>query len=232
MPSNDPVVLVIEDEAPIRRFLRSALVDHGYQFVEATNAKEGLAQATTRNPDLIILDLGLPDMDGLEVVRQLREWTTLPIIILSARGQETVKVNALDAGADDYLTKPFGVDELLARMRVILRHTARLAQEVDEPIFILDDWKVDLSKRQVFVGEKEIHLTPTEYKLLITLIRYPGKVITHRQLLKDVWGAAYTNESQYIHVYMTRLRHKLELDPTRPQHLMLELGVGYRLKVD
>jgi two-component system, OmpR family, KDP operon response regulator KdpE len=232
MPNNDPVVLVIEDEAPIRRFLRSALADHGYQFIEATNGKDGLMQAATRNPDLIILDLGLPDMDGLEVVRQLREWTTLPIIILSVRSQESTKVSALDAGADDYLTKPFSVEELLARLRVILRHAAHLTQGTEEPVFILDDWKVDLSKRQVFVGDKEIHLTPTEYKLLTTLIRYAGKVITHHQLLKEVWGVAYANESQYLHVYMTRLRHKLECDPTRPKHLMLELGVGYRLKVD
>ncbi len=232
MPNDDPVVLVIEDEAPIRRFLRSALMDHGYQFVEAANAKDGLTQAATRKPDLIILDLGLPDLDGLEVIRQLQEWTALPIIILSVRGQETIKVSALDAGADDYSTKPFSVGELLARIRVILRHSARLTQKAEEPVFTVDDWRVDLSKRQVFVGEKEIHLTPTEYKLLTTLIRYAGKVITHRQLLKEVWGVAYTNEAQYLHVYMTRLRHKLERDPARPKHLMLELGVGCRLKVD
>jgi len=183
-------------------------------------------------PDLIILDLGLPDLDGLEVVRRLREWTTLPIIILSVRNQETVKVSALDAGADDYLTKPFSVEELLARMRVVLRHSAGLSQKAEEPVFTLEDWKVDLSSRQVFMDEKEIHLTPTEYKLLTTLIRHAGKVITHRQLLKEVWGDAYSNEDQYLHVYMTRLRHKLEKDPARPKHLMIELGVGYRLKVD
>jgi two-component system KDP operon response regulator KdpE len=232
MPENDPIVLVIEDEAPIRRFLKSALIDHGYQFFEAANAKDGLSQATTRKPDLIILDLGLPDLDGLEVVRRLREWTTLPIIILSVRNQETVKVSALDAGADDYLTKPFSVEELLARMRVVLRHSAGLSQKAEEPVFTLEDWKVDLSSRQVFMDEKEIHLTPTEYKLLTTLIRHAGKVITHRQLLKEVWGDAYSNEDQYLHVYMTRLRHKLEKDPARPKHLMIELGVGYRLKVD
>jgi two-component system, OmpR family, KDP operon response regulator KdpE len=231
MPNPDPVILVIEDEAPIRRFLRTALTNHGYQFVEAATAKDGL-EAALQQPDLIILDLGLPDLDGLEVVRQLREWTFLPIIILSVRGHESVKVSALDAGADDYLTKPFSVEELLARIRVVLRHATNIEQKSEEPIFTVDDWKVDLSKRQVFVGEREIHLTPIEYKLLTTLIRYAGKVITHRQLLKEVWGSAYSNETQYLHVYMTRLRHKLECDPARPQHLMLELGVGYRLKVD
>jgi len=232
MSDRDPVVLVIEDEVPIRRFLRSALIDHGYQFFEAANTKDGLSQATTRTPDLIILDLGLPDLDGLEVVRRLREWTILPIIILSVRNQESTKVSALDAGADDYLTKPFSVEELLARMRVVLRHSASVAQKTGEPVVQFDNWKVDLSNRQVFVDEKEIHLTPTEYKLLTTLIRYAGKVITHRQLLKEVWGDAYSNEDQYLRVYMTHLRHKLEKDPARPKHLMVELGVGYRLKVD
>jgi two-component system, OmpR family, KDP operon response regulator KdpE len=232
MVEPDPVVLVIEDEVPIRRFLRTTLSKHGYQFVEAATAKEGLAQAASRQPELIILDLGLPDMDGLEVVRHLREWTALPIIILSARGQENAKVSALDAGADDYMTKPFGVEELLARIRVVMRHAAQIEQKTEQAIFAVDDWKVDLGKRQVFVGDKEVRLTPTEYKLLTMLIRYSGKVITHRQLLKEVWGDAYANETQYLHVYMTRLRHKLERDPAQPRHLMLELGVGYRLKVE
>jgi two-component system, OmpR family, KDP operon response regulator KdpE len=232
MADPEPVVLVIEDEVPIRRFLRTALTKHGYQIVEAATAREGLAQAASRQPELIILDLGLPDLDGLEVVRQLREWTTLPIIILSARGQESVKVSALDAGADDYVTKPFSVEELLARIRVVMRHAAQVEQKVEDAVFTVDEWKVDLSKRQVFVGDKEVRLTPTEYKLLTTLIRYAGKVITHRQLLKEVWGDAYANETQYLHVYMTRLRHKLERDPAQPCHLILELGVGYRLKVD
>jgi two-component system KDP operon response regulator KdpE len=232
MSDTEPVILVIEDEPPIRRFLRTALTGHGYKYVEAATAKEGLAQAATRQPDLIILDLGLPDLDGLEVIRRLREWTILPIVILSVRGQESDKINALDAGADDYLTKPFGVGELLARIRVILRHVARTTHESEESHFTVGDLKVDLLNRQIFVGETEVHLTPIEYRLLTTLIRYAGKVVTHRQLLKEVWGPGYTEESQYLRVYMTQLRHKLEADPARPRYLTTELGVGYRLKVD
>jgi two-component system, OmpR family, KDP operon response regulator KdpE len=228
----EPVILVIEDEPPIRRFLRTALTAHGYKYVEAATAKEGLAQATTRQPDLIILDLGLPDQDGLEVVRQMREWTALPIIILSVRGQESDKITALDAGADDYLTKPFGVGELLARIRVILRHVARAGRKPDEPLFAVGELQVDLENRQVFVDKAEVHLTPIEYRLLATLIRYAGKVVTHRQLLNEVWGPGYTGESQYLRVYMTQLRHKLEADPARPRYLTTEIGVGYRLKVE
>ncbi len=231
MPDQGPLILIIEDEQPIRRFLRTTLVNHGYKLVEATTAQEGLAQAASRPPDLVILDLGLPDLDGLEVIRQLREWTTLPIIILSARGQESDKVAALDSGADDYLTKPFGVGELLARIRVLLRHAARVGEK-EEPLFTTGDLKVDLAKRQVWVGDQEIHLTPIEYKLLTVLIRYAGKVVTHRELLKQVWGPGYAEESQYLRVYMTQLRHKLEADPARPRYLTTELGVGYRLKVD
>ena len=231
MSENQPMVLVIEDELPIRRFLRTALVNHGYQFSEAGTAKDGLAFVSTHPPDLIILDLGLPDLDGLEVIHQLREWTSLPIIILSARGQESDKITALDAGADDYLTKPFSVSELLARIRVILRHAARVPDK-EEPLFVVGDLRVDLSKRQVCVGDTEVHLTPIEYKLLTTLVHYAGKVVTHRQLLKEVWGPAYAEESQYLRVYMTQLRHKLETDPARPRYLTTELGVGYRLKTD
>lgn len=231
MSDDKPMILVIEDELPIRRFLRTALSNHGYQITETGTAREGLAEATTRQPDLIILDLGLPDQDGLEVIRQLREWTTLPIIILSARGLESDKVVALDMGADDYLTKPFGVGELMARIRVVLRHTAKIGVK-DEPVFATGDLKVDLSKRQVCIGDDEIHLTPIEYKLLTTLVRYAGKVVTHRQLLNQVWGPAYAEESQYLRVYMTQLRHKIEADPARPRYLTTELGVGYRLKVD
>lgn len=231
MSDNKPMILVIEDELPIRRFLRTALSNHGYQITETGTAKEGLAQATTRQPDLIILDLGLPDQDGLEVIRQLREWTTLPIIILSARGLESDKVVALDMGADDYLTKPFGVGELMARIRVVLRHAAEVGEK-EEPVFASGDLRVDLSKRQVCIGDDEIHLTPIEYKLLTTLVRYAGKVVTHRQLLNEVWGPAYAGESQYLRVYMTQLRHKIEADPARPRYLTTELGVGYRLKVE
>lgn len=231
MMNNQPEVLVIEDEVPIRRFLRTALTNHGYQLVEAGTAQEGLARATLKLPDLIILDLGLPDRDGQDVIRELRGWTSLPILILSARGQESDKVKALDGGADDYLTKPFGVSELLARLRVLLRHTTTVGEKQDA-LFTSGDLKVDLIKRQVWVGADEVHLTPIEYKLLTTLVKYAGKVITHGQLLKEVWGPAYAGESQYLRVYMTQLRHKLEADPARPRYLTTEIGVGYRLKVD
>ncbi len=231
MSDHEPLILVVEDEQPIRRFLRTALTNHGYRFAEAATAQDGLAQATSNQPDLMILDLGLPDQDGLEVIHQLREWSTLPIIILSARGQESDKVSALDAGADDYLTKPFGIGELLARLRVLLRHAATVGEK-EEPLFATGDLKVDLAKRRVCVGDNEVHLTPIEYKLLTTLIKYAGKVVTHGQLLKEVWGPAYAGESQYLRVYMTQLRHKLEADPARPRYLTTELGVGYRLKVD
>ena len=228
---SEPVILVIEDEQPIRRFLRATLTNHGYRVSEAATGKDGIALASTQSPDLIILDLGLPDVDGLEIIKQLREWSRTPIIILSARGQENDKVVALDAGADDYLTKPFGVGELIARIRVGLRHFAN-AHPVDEPVFAVGDLRVDFPQRQVFVGANEIHLTPTEYKLLTTLARYAGKVVTHRQLLIQVWGAAYAGETQILRVHMGQLRHKIENDPARPRYLVTELGVGYRLKVD
>ncbi len=231
MTTGEPEVLVIEDEQPIRHFLRTALTNHGYRFVEAATAREGLAQATAKLPDIIILDLGLPDRDGQDVIRELRGWTSLPILILSARGQESDKVLALDAGADDYLTKPFGVGELLARLRVLMRHAA-FGTEKDQAVFSTGDLKVELDRRQVFIGETEVHLTPIEYKLLTTLIKYAGKVVTHGQLLKEVWGPAYAGESQYLRVYMTQLRHKLEADPARPRYLTTEVGVGYRLRVD
>ncbi len=231
MTTNEPEVLVIEDEQPIRHFLRTALTNHGYRFTEAATARDGLGQATAKLPDLIILDLGLPDRDGQDVIRELRAWTTVPILVLSARGQESDKVLALDSGADDYLTKPFGVGELLARLRVLMRHAA-IAGDKDQAVFATGDLKVDLSKRQVFVGDAEVHLTPIEYKLLTTLVKYAGKVVTHGQLLKEVWGPGYAEESQYLRVYMTQLRHKLEADPARPRYLTTEIGVGYRLRVD
>lgn len=226
-----PMVLLIEDEPEMRRFLRAALGAESFRLVEATTAREGLAQAAGRNPDLVLLDLGLPDRDGLDVTRQIREWSTVPIIVISARGQEGDKVAALDAGADDYLTKPFGVGELLARMRVALRHAARLASGKDEPIFTMGDLRVDLGRRQVFVEEKEVHLTPLEYKLLTAMIRHAGKVLTHRHLLKEVWGVNTADQRHYLRVYMTQLRHKIEKDPTRPRLLLTEPGVGYRLQV-
>ncbi len=232
MPESGPIVLVIEDEMPIRRFLRATLVNHGYRFAEAATAQEGLTQVATQKPDAVILDLGLPDLDGLEVTRRLREWTTLPIIVLTARGQEQDKVAALDAGADDYLTKPFGVNELLARIRVALRHAARTGQDSNEPIFKVGDLRIDLTRRQVFVKEAEVHLTPTEYRLLAVLVQHAGRVVTHHQLLAAVWGPGYENENNYLRVHMTQLRHKLEADPTRPRYVVTELGVGYRLKVE
>jgi two-component system KDP operon response regulator KdpE len=224
-------VLVVEDEPQMARFLRTALVGNGYDVVEAETGNKGLTEAATRSPEIVLLDLGLPDLDGLEVTRRLREWSKVPVIVLSARGQEKDKVAALDAGADDYLTKPFGVEELLARMRVALRR--QLALEAgDEPVFTLGTLRVDLEKRRVFVGDDEKRLTPTEYRLLTLLVRHAGKVLTHRQILKEVWGPPYVNETQYLRVYMGQLRHKLESEPARPRYLVTEPGVGYRLRVD
>lgn len=227
-----PSILIIEDELPIRRFLRAALGASQYHLVEAATAQDGLAQAALRQPDLVILDLGLPDRDGLDVIRELRGWSSVPIIILSARQREGDKVAALDAGADDYLTKPFGVAELLARIRVALRHAARTASGLDNPIFEVGGLRVDQAQRQVFVDNREVHLTPIEYKLLLTLIHYAGKVVTHRQLLRDVWGPGYGEESHYLRVYIGQLRRKLESDPARPRYVITEPGVGYRLRVE
>jgi two-component system KDP operon response regulator KdpE len=226
-----PLVLVIEDEPQMRRFLKASLESHDYGLVEAVNAREGLTQATGRNPDAILLDLGLPDLDGIELTRRLREWSRTPIIVISARGREQDKIAALDAGADDYLTKPFGIGELLARLRVALRHAA-LPEGGGEPIFALGDLKVDLAARLVFRRGAEVHLTPIEYKLLATLVRHAGKVVTHRQLLKEAWGPNAVEQTHYVRVYMTQLRHKLEDDPSRPRYLLTESGVGYRLKAE
>jgi two-component system KDP operon response regulator KdpE len=225
-----PLILLIEDEPQMRRFLRTALDANDYRLVEAETAKDGLAQAATRNPDVILLDLGLPDRDGLEVARELRGWSTTPIIVLSARGREEDKVRALDLGADDYLTKPFGVEELLARIRVALRHAALPPGAGPGPVFEAGDLKVDLAARRVSRAGEEIHLTPTEYRLLTTLVQHAGKVLTHRQLLKDVWGTNYVNQSHYVRVYMGQLRQKIEADPARPRLLLTEPGVGYRLR--
>jgi two-component system KDP operon response regulator KdpE len=221
-----PLILLVEDEPQMRRFLRVSLEGSGYRYLEAATGQEGLSLAAQHRPDAILLDLGLPDLDGLEVVARLREWSSTPVIVISARGQETDKVAALDAGADDYLTKPFGTRELLARIRVALRHAG---SEAEEPVFVLDRWRVDLAKRQVLVEGKEIHLTPLEYSLFTTLIRHAGKVVTHRQLLKEVWGGAAGAQPLYLRVYMTQLRHKLEEEPSRPKYLQTEPGVGYRL---
>lgn len=216
----------------MRRFLRTALRAHNYQVVEAATARQGLAQAAGRNPEVILLDLGLPDADGLEVARTIRRTSRTPIIVLSARGQEHDKVTALDLGADDYLTKPFGVSELMARVRVVLRHAALPADGPVKPIFEVGGLRVDLLHRQVFRDVQELHLTPTEYKLLATLVRHAGKAVTHRQLLHDVWGVNFVEQTHYLRVYMAQLRHKLEPDPTRPRFLLTESGVGYRLRAD
>ncbi len=222
-----PLVLVVDDEAPIRRFLRVALDAQGYRLVEAIDAREALAQAATRAPDLVLLDLGLPDLDGLEVVKRLREWSAVPIIVLSARGREDDKIRALDAGADDYVTKPFATGELLARMRVALRHRARGAD--DASVVECGELRVDLGRRQVTVGGNEVRLTPIEYRLLVALARHPGRVLTHEHLLREVWGPGYTSQHHYLRVYMAQLRQKLEREPSRPRWLLTEPGVGYRL---
>jgi two-component system KDP operon response regulator KdpE len=224
-----PVVVLIEDEPQIRRFLRTVLPEHGYALFEAETGKQGLVEAAVRKADIVILDLGLPDMDGVEVVRRLREWTQMPVIVLSARAQETDKVAALDAGADDYVTKPFGVGELLARLRVALRRAAR--GEEGSQVFECGSLKVDLAARRVLLGGSEVHLTPIEYRLLSVLVRHAGKVLTHRQLLKEVWGPSHVEHSHYLRIYMAQLRKKLEEDPAQPRFLLTEAGVGYRLAV-
>ena len=224
-----PLVLVIEDEPQMLRFLRPALEGHGYRMIEARTGRDGLTEAATRTPDVVLLDLGLPDLDGLAVTARLREWSRTPIVVISARGREEDKVAALDAGADDYVTKPFGIPELLARLRVALRHAAR-ADGVDTPRFAIDEVEIDLEKRRVTRAGETVHLTPIEYRLLTELARHPGKVLTHTHLLKQVWGPASTQQSHYLRVYMAQLRRKLEEDPARPRILLTELGVGYRLR--
>lgn len=226
------MVLVVEDDAQMRKFVRIALESHDYRVVEAQSGAEALRQASAYTPDAVLLDLGLPDMDGLAVAKRLREWTTVPVLVISARGQEDMKVQALDGGADDYLTKPFGTAELLARLRVALRHAARLHEAPNALVQIGQDVEVDLLKRQVRVRGAEVHLTPIEYKLLTALAKHAGMVVTHRQLLEQVWGPGHAHQMQYLRVYMTQLRHKLEQHPARPRYLVTEPGIGYRLKTD
>lgn len=224
-------ILLIEDEPQVRRFLRPMLLAHGYRVVEAETAREGLALARSHNPDIVLLDLGLPDGDGVDVTRQLRAWSQVPIIVLSARGKEQDKVLALDAGADDYLIKPFGSAELLARLRVAMRHVARNVLATPQSGHSFGDVRVDLERRTVHRADEEVHLTPHEYKLLVTLIKNVGKVVTHRQLLREVWGPS-AQQTHYLRVYMAQLRQKLEEDPARPRWLATEAGVGYRLRDD
>ncbi|NLF10439.1 MAG: response regulator [Anaerolineaceae bacterium] len=229
MTPNGVRVLVVDDEAAIRRYLRASLSAHGYTVFEVESGRAALEAITAERPDMVILDLGLPDVDGVEVTRLLREWTRIPIIILSVRGQEADKIAALDAGADDYLTKPFGTGELLARMRVALR---RASQSQAEPVFIVDELAVDLGRRLVAVAGAEVQLTPTEYDLLRTLVSHAGKVLTHRQLLREVWGMGYEQETHMLRVNISNLRHKIEPDPARPHYILTEPGVGYRLRAN
>jgi two-component system KDP operon response regulator KdpE len=224
-------VLVVDDEPQILRALGINLRARGYDVDLAPDGEHALTLAASHHPDVVVLDLGLPGIDGVEVIRGLRGWSTVPIVVLSVRDGERDKVSALDAGADDYVSKPFSVGELIARMRVALRHTARVAQDTSAP-FTVGDLRVDLVRRRVFVGEREVRLTPIEYRLLTTLIRHAGKVVTHRQLLKEVWGPPYADQAQYVRVYMGQLRRKLCADPARPRYLVTEPGVGYRLAVD
>jgi two-component system KDP operon response regulator KdpE len=220
-------VLVVEDDAQVRRFLRAALSSHAFRLVEAGTVREAEQLATSHNPDVYLLDLGLPDGDGVDLARRLRDWTRAPIIVLSARGREEDKVNALDAGADDYLTKPFGVNELLARLRVALRHAQ--ATPAGDPVLEAGPLRVDLARHEVTVDGREVRLTPTEFKLLALLARHAGKVLTHRQILKDVWGPN-ASEAHWVRVHMAELRKKVEADPARPRLLVTEPGVGYRLR--
>jgi len=230
MNAPNPRILVVEDDPPIRRFLKASLSTQGYDLIEVSQGNEGLASAASFPPDVILLDLGLPDMDGLDFIRSIREWSNVSIIILSARGQERDKIHGLDAGADDYLTKPFSVGELLARIRVMLRRTVSTDQGLADALYAIGDIVVDMEKRRVVRGEEEIHLTPIEYKLLTTLIHHRGKVITHRQLLMEVWGPSHSDQNHYLRIYILQLRRKIESDPNRPQYILTEPGIGYRLK--
>jgi len=222
-----PVIIVVEDEPTIRRFIRMSLETEGCQVYEAETLKRGLIEAGTRHPDMVVLDLGLPDGDGVDLIRDLRTWSDIPVIVLSARSDEADKVLALDAGADDYLTKPFGAAELLARVRAHLRRRAQ-AGSAGKTVFECGDLRIDLGKRQVERAGIAVHLTPIEYRLLAYLVTHPDSVLTHRQLLKNVWGPSHAEDSHYVRVYMGALRKKIELDPSQPRHIVTETGVGYR----
>ncbi|MDQ0903945.1 response regulator [Paenibacillus sp. V4I7] len=226
MTTTGAKILIIDDEPQIRKLLRVTLTAHGFEAAEASTGQEGLLQATMVRPDLIVLDLGLPDMTGMEVLAHIREWSQVPIIILTAQDQEQDKVAALDRGADDYVTKPFGMGEFMARMRVALRH---IAKTQDEPVLKLGHLVIDISQRSVELNEEKLKLTPTEYDLLKVLALNAGRVMTHKQLLKQVWGGQqYESDSQYLRVYVGHLRKKIEVDPTRPKYILTEPGIGYR----
>lgn len=232
MTKERPAVIVIEDEPQIRRVLRLTLEANGFRCFEAESARRGLLDATAIRPDLLLVDLGLPDRDGIEVIRNVREWSAVPIIVLSARSQEAAKIAALDAGADDYVTKPFTVGELLARLRVALRHAAARGRPEAGRVFAIGALRVDLFRRQVFVNGQEVHLTPIEFRLLTVLIQNAGQVVTYNHLLRDVWGPGKLDQSHYVRTYIGDLRRKLEADPARPAYLLTEVGVGYRLVAD
>lgn len=231
MTEMPPLILIIEDEPPLRRYLRTTLQAFGYRVAEAETGAEGRRQVVVLNPDVVLLDLGLPDLDGLDLAREMRGWSHVPIIVVSARGQEADKIQALDLGADDYLTKPFDSGELLARIRVALRHSARGPASVSEAVAEVGPLRVDFSAREVTLAGQPVHLSPNEYALLAVLVRHAGKVLTHHQLLEEVWGGAPAAQATYLRVYMAGLRKKLEADPGRPRLLMTEPGVGYRLKL-
>ena len=220
-------ILVVDDERAIRRYLHTSLTAHGYTVIEAGTGEEALRTAVKERLDLVILDLGLPDIDGVEVVRRLREWSKLPILILSVRDREDDKVAALDAGADDYLSKPFGMGELLARIRVAMRHSVHVS---DEPVYVVGDLRVDLARREVSLASERVALTPTEYDLLRSLVQNAGKVMTHKQLLRQVWGAPYEEEAHLLRVNISNLRRKIEPNPDQPQFILTEPGVGYRMQ--
>ncbi len=225
-----PTILLVEDEPEIRRFLRTSLGSEGFRVVESATGRRGSIDAATHKPDVAIVDLGLPDMDGIAVISNIRSWSPMPIIVLSARVLERGKIEAFEAGADDYVTKPFGIGELVARIRVALRRAVRLRN--GERVLLLDDASIDLEKRRVLRGGAEIRLTPIEFRLVAVLARHAGRVVTHRQLLREVWGPTHENDTHYLRIYVKQLRDKLESDPANPRHFLTELGVGYRLELE
>ena len=225
-----PTILLVEDEPALRRLLRTSLGSEGFRVVESGTGRRGSIDAATHKPDVAIVDLGLPDMDGVAVIRNIRSWSPMPIIVLSARVQERGKIEAFEAGADDYVTKPFGIGELVARIRVALRHAVRVQD--GERLLVLDDATIDLEKRRVLRGGAEVRLTPIEFRLVAALARHAGRVVTHRQLLREVWGPTHESDTHYLRIYVKQLRDKLEAEPSNPRHFVTELSVGYRLELD
>lgn len=228
-----PLVLVVEDDRAVRSLISTTLETHGYRYLVALNGEAALAEATSSNPDLIMLDLGLPDMDGVDVIQRIRQWSTVPIVVISARTEDADKIEALDAGADDYLTKPFSVEELLARLRAMLRRVTMTTPEVESCILVNGNLRVDISAQCAYCGEEQLHLTPTEYKLLVLLMKNVGKVLTHNYITKEIWGSSWYNEVASLRVFMTTLRKKIEEDPSDPIYIQTHIGIGYRMqKVD